>query len=326
MSGEIRQSNFVVKEIRLGTQEDKIRGIVVRSQSGFFTVDADDGAVVCRLRGRLKQGRRTGDIIAVGDWVQITLLDDGSGMIEEIEERRTMFSRMAPTARGEFQQILIANPDQAVFVFACTDPEPHLRMLDRFLIVAEKAEIPPLIVFNKVDLIGWGYARKWYGHYKKIGYSMLFTSAITGRGVEALRKRLAGKISVLAGPSGAGKSSLLNAVQPELGLFVRDVSKISRKGRHTTVVREMYPLEKGGYVADTPGLKAMALWDIEPEEVDGYFPELRDLVADCKFSNCMHTHEPGCAVKAAVEEGRVHDERYESYIRLRYGEEEDKSY
>ena len=276
------------------------------------------------MRGRLKQGRKTGDIIAVGDWVSISILDDGSGMIEEIQERRSMISRMAPTARGEYQQILIANPDQAVFVFACTDPDPRLRMLDRFLIVAEKAEIPALIVFNKVDLIGWRYARKWYGHYKNIGYQMLFTSAATGRGVNALHKRLSGKVSVLAGPSGAGKSSLLNAVQPELGLSARDVSKVTRKGRHTTVVREMFPLEAGGYVADTPGLKAMALWDIEPEEVDGYFPELRDLVADCKFSNCMHLHEPGCAVKEAVEKGHVHDERYQSYIRLRYGDEGDE--
>lgn len=272
----------------------------------------------------MKQGRKTGDIIAVGDWVSISILDDGSGMIEEIQERRSMISRMAPTARGEYQQILIANPDQAVFVFACTDPDPRLRMLDRFLIVAEKAEIPALIVFNKVDLIGWRYARKWYGHYKNIGYQMLFTSAATGRGVNALHKRLSGKVSVLAGPSGAGKSSLLNAVQPELGLSARDVSKVTRKGRHTTVVREMFPLEAGGYVADTPGLKAMALWDIEPEEVDGYFPELRDLVADCKFSNCMHLHEPGCAVKEAVEKGHVHDERYQSYIRLRYGDEGDE--
>jgi len=272
----------------------------------------------------LKQGRKTGDIIAVGDWVLISLLDDGSGMVEEIEERRSMISRMAPTPRGEYQQILIANPDQSVFVFACADPDPRLRMLDRFLIVAEKAEIPSLIVFNKVDLIGWRYARKWYGHYKKIGYQMLFTSAATGRGVQALCKRLSGKVSVLAGPSGAGKSSLLNAVQPELGLSVRDVSKTTRKGRHTTVVREMFPLDAGGYVADTPGLKAMALWDIEPEEVDGYFPELRDLVADCKFSNCMHLHEPGCAVKDAVEKGYVHDERYYSYIRLRYGDEDDE--
>ena len=258
----------------------------------------------------------------MGDWAQISLLDDGSGMIELIEERRTLLSRMAPTPRGEYQQILIANPDQAVFVFACADPEPRLRMLDRFLIVAEKAEISPLIVFNKVDLIGIWTALKWFGHYKKIGYPLLFTSATTRRGVSKLRKRLRGKISILAGPSGAGKSSLLNAIQPDLGLAVRDVSDVTGKGRHTTVVREMFPLDKGGYVADTPGLKAMAIWDIEPEEVDGYFPELRDLVAECKFSNCMHLHEPDCAVKSAVEDGRVHFERYESYIRLRYGEEE----
>jgi ribosome biogenesis GTPase len=260
----------------------------------------------------------------VGDWVNISLLEDGSGMIETIDERRGMFSRMAPTPRGEYQQILIANPDQAVFVFACAQPEPRLRMLDRFLIVAEKAEISPLIVFNKVDLIGMRKARKSFGHYKKIGYATIFTSATTGRGVSAFRKRLTGKISVLAGPSGAGKSSLLNAVQPELGLAVRDVSKATRKGRHTTVVREMYSLDQGGYVADTPGLKAMALWDIEAEEVDGYFPELRDLVSDCKFSNCMHLHEPGCAVVEAVETGKVNFERYESYIRLRYGEEGDE--
>lgn len=258
--------------------------------------------------------------------MQISLLDDGSGMIEELEERSTMFSRMAPTPRGEYQQILIANPDQAVFVFACADPEPRLRMLDRFLIVAEKAEIPPLIVFNKVDLVGIWTARKWFGHYKKIGYPILYTSASKGRGVSKLRKHLTGKVSVLAGPSGAGKSSLLNAVQPELGLAVRDVSKTTRKGKHTTVVREMFPLNGGGYVADTPGLKALALWDIEPEEVDGYFPDIRDLVADCKFSNCMHLHEPDCAVITAVEAGKLHFERYESYIRLRYGEEEDEHF
>lgn len=275
------------------------------------------------MRGRLKRGRRKGDIIAVGDRVLISLLDDGSGMIEEIEERERMFSRLAPTSRGEYQQILIANPDQAVFVFACAQPDPRLRMLDRFLIVAEKAEIPPLIVFNKVDLIGIWNACKLYGHYKNIGYEIMYTSATSGRGVAALRKQLNGKISVLAGPSGAGKSSLLNAIQPELGLAVRKVSKGTRKGRHTTVVRELYPLSQGGYVADTPGLKALALWDIEAEEVDGYFPELRDLVAECKFSNCMHLHEPGCAVIKAVEENKVNFERYESYIRIRDGEEDD---
>jgi ribosome biogenesis GTPase len=299
-----------------------LRGLVIRSQSGFYTVETEAGLVTCRLRGRLKRGRRTGDIIAVGDWVLISVLPDGSGMIEEIEARRHMFARMAPTPRGEYQQILIANPDQVVLVFACADPEPHLRMLDRFLIVAEEAGIPAIIVFNKVDLIGIWQARKWFGHYKKIGYPVLYTSVKSGRGVKELTKRLTSQISVLAGPSGVGKSSLLNIIQSGLGLAVRNVSETTGKGKHTTVVRELFALEGGGYVADTPGLKALALWDIEPEEVDAYFPELRDLVADCQFSNCTHIHEPGCAVMAAVEAGSVHFERYESYVRLRLGSEE----
>ncbi len=299
-------------------------GLVIRVQSGFFTTETDQGLVVCRLRGRLKQGRRHGDILAVGDRVQILRLDDGSGMIESIDERTTMFSRMAPTARGEYRQILIANPDQTVFVFSVIDPEPRLRMLDRFLIVAEKANISSLIVFNKVDLVGVRITRKYYGYYEKIGYPVLYTSAHSGTGVKKLHAHLKGKVSVLAGPSGVGKSSLLNAIQPELGLAVRDVSAATGKGRHTTVVREMFALKGGGYIADTPGLKALALWDIEPEEVDGYFPELRNLVHLCKFSNCMHLHEPGCAVKAAVERDEINPERYESYIRLRYDDNEER--
>jgi ribosome biogenesis GTPase len=285
-------------------------------------VETEAGFVTCRLRGRLKRGPRTGDIIAVGDWVRISMLPDGSGMIEEIEERKHMFARMAPTPRGEYQQILIANPDQVVLVFACADPEPRLRMLDRFLIVAEEAGIPATIVFNKVDLIGIRQAQKWFGHYTKIGYPVLYSSVKTGRGLRELSKHLISQISVLAGPSGVGKSSLLNAIQPGLGLAVRDVSETTGKGKHTTVVRELFALDGGGYVADTPGLKALALWDIEPEEVDAYFPELRDLVSDCQFSNCTHIHEPGCAVMAAVEDGSIHFERYESYVRLRLGGEE----
>ncbi len=279
--------------------------------------------MTCRLRGRLKRGPRTGDILAVGDRVQISVQPDGSGMIEEIEERERMFSRMAPTPRGEYQQIIIANPDQVILVFACAEPAPRLRMLDRFLIVAEQTDTPAAIVFNKVDLVGIDQARKMFGHYEDLGYPVLYTSVESGRGMAELEERLASKISALAGPSGVGKSSLLNVIQPGLGLIVRDVSESTRKGRHTTVVRELFPLDGGGYVADTPGLKALALWDIEPEEVDGYFPELRDLVADCQFSNCTHMHEPGCEVMAAVEDGRVHPERYDSYVRLRIGEEDE---
>jgi ribosome biogenesis GTPase len=298
--------------------EKLLRGIVVRSQSGFFTLDTPEGEVTARLRGRLKQGRKTGDLIAVGDWVQVSIQDKDTAMIEEIEERQSKLHRLAPTARGEYEQIIIANLDQAVLTFACIDPEPRLRMLDRFLIICEEQGVPPVIVANKTDLVAWREEYRIFGHYTELGYQVIYTSVTQRRGIRKLRQLLSGKISVLAGPSGVGKSSLLNAVQPDLGLQVRSVSEGTGKGRHTTVVREMFRLAGGGYVADTPGLKALALWDIEPEELDGYFPEIAALVADCQFSSCTHVDEPGCAVVAAVKIGKIHPERYESYLRIRF--------
>jgi ribosome biogenesis GTPase len=258
--------------------------------------------------------------VAIGDRVLVTVLEDGSGMIEEIEERKQAIIRLDPRPQGEYQQILLANADQAVFVFACAHPDPHLKMLDRFLVIAEKQEIPAVVVANKVDLVGQEKAESIFGLYAKIGYPIIYTSAKSGQGLEELRSALKGKISALAGPSGAGKSSLLNAMQPGLELEVNKISAALNRGKHTTVVRQMFPLADGGYVADTPGWKSLALWDTEPEEIDGYFPELRDRVQHCQFSDCTHSHEPGCAVLAAVEQGEVHPDRYESYLRLRAGE------
>lgn len=292
-----------------------IPGLIVKAQSGFFFVETGQGLVVCQLRGRLKQGRATGDIAALGDHVQVTVLADGSGVIEEIEERRRAIVRLDPRPRGIYQQVLLANPDQAVFVFACTHPDPKLRMLDRFLVVAEKQKVPPIIIANKTDLLP--NAEELFGMYTQLGYRVIYTSVKDGRGIEELREVLRGKISAFAGPSGVGKSSLLNALQPGLGLAVNEVSTFMNKGKHTTVARQLFPLEGGGYVADTPGWKSLALWDTEPEEMDAYFPELAPLVAQCQFSDCTHTHEPGCAVLAALEAGRIHRERYESYLRLR---------
>ncbi len=296
-------------------------GLILRAQSGFFTVETAHGSLTCRLRGRLKQGPRTGDIAAVGDRVQVTRQPDGTGTIESVEARARALVRLDPRPQGVYQQVLLANPDQAVFVFACAQPRPHLRMLDRFLVIAEKQGIPALIVANKVDLVGQAEAERLFGFYPSIGYPVIYACAKSGQGVEELRERLTGKISALAGPSGVGKSSLLNAMQPGLGLAVREVSEAVRKGRHTTTVRQLFPLAGGGYVADTPGLRSLALWDTEPEELDGYFPEIAPLVAACQFSDCTHRIEPGCAVRAAVESGQVHPQRYESYLRLRAGEE-----
>jgi ribosome biogenesis GTPase / thiamine phosphate phosphatase len=297
-----------------------MEGLIVRAQSGFFTVVTGQGRVICRLRGKLMQGRRRGDIAALGDRVEIRRLPDGSGMIESVEPRQKALTRLAPLPQGEYMQVLIANPDQLLLIFACAQPAPRMRMLDRFLVIAEKEALPAVIVANKVDLVGLERARQIFGHYQPLGYPVVYTSSKTRLGVEELQQRLTGKISAFTGPSGVGKSSLLNAIQPQLGLAVSDVSETTRKGRHTTIVRELYPLAEGGYVADTPGIKALSLWDTEPEELDGYFPELSPLVAECQFNDCTHRSEPGCAVRKAVDEGRVNVERYQSYLRLRYGD------
>jgi len=301
------------------TNEQTLQGLIIKAQSGFFTVKTEQGFIVCQLRGKLKQGRAIGDIAAIGDKVWVTVLTDGSGAIGEVEERERAIVRLDPRPQGDYQQVLLANPDQAVFVFACAHPNPKLRMLDRFLVIAEKQKIPAVIIANKIDLVE--HPEEIFHLYETIGYRILYTSTKTGAGIEELKSILRGKISAFAGPSGAGKSSLLNAMQPGLGLAVNEISKAMDKGKHTTVTRELFPLEGGGYVADTPGWKSLALWDTEPEELDGYFPELRGLVQHCQFNDCTHTHEPGCAVRRALDEGKIHRERYESYLRLRSGKD-----
>ena len=260
--------------------------------------------------------------MAVGDNVRIAIHEDGTGSIEEVLPRKSVFSRQLSGVSYGYQQIILANADLALLVFACTQPDPSLRMLDRFLVVTERAHIKAVIVVNKIDLMPIEQVDKLFGMYRSIGYDVIYASAVTGQGVDALRECIQGKLSTLAGPSGVGKSSLLNAIFPNLHLEVGALSEgVGRgKGRHTTQVRQLYPLEGGGYIADVPGLRTLALWDTQNEELDAYFREIAPLVPDCQFNDCSHSHEPGCAVRKAAECGRLDRRRYESYLRLRFGD------
>ncbi len=296
--------------------------MVVKAQSGFFTVETVDGRrTVCQIAGRLKKEKQDTDLVAAGDRVKFQINEDGSGTILEVDERERVLSRArpAPEKRNiltDQEQILLANPDQIVIVFSIRRPRPSLRKLDRYLVVAEMNEIPVVICVNKVDLVEPGEAESVFQIYADIGYPLIYTSAHRGDGVVRLGEWLKDKISVLTGSSGVGKSSLLNAVQPGLGLRVRDVSQATDKGLHTTRHVELVPLSVGGYVADTPGIRALAVFDMEATELDGYFREIAPLVPYCQFSDCTHRHEPKCAVQAAVADGRVSAARYESYLRL----------
>jgi ribosome biogenesis GTPase len=255
--------------------------------------------------------------------VTLSINEDGTGTIELVAERQSVLSRTRPGGHDvrrqleDQEQVLVANPDQVVFVFSVKRPSPSLRKLDRFLVVAEMNQLPAIICVNKIDLLGLEEAQAQFHLYEKLDYQVIYTSAKDGNGVKELQECLQGKLSVLAGSSGVGKSSLLNAIQEGLGLKVREVSQATGKGMHTTRYAELFPLAFGGYVADTPGIRGLALFDIEPGELDAYFREIAPLVADCQFSDCSHKHEPGCAVRAAVADGRIANVRYDSYLRLR---------
>jgi ribosome biogenesis GTPase len=302
------------------------RGLIIKAQSGFFQVEADDGDLVqCRLRGRLMEDAQASAIAAIGDRVTFMMNEDGTGAIEAVEPRRSAVSRAMRTSgqRGagspEREQVLIANADQALFVFAAAQPAPNPRTIDRFLVMGEKAGLDHLhIVVNKSDLDTDGSTRELMRRYETIGYPVLYTSAVTGAGLDALRELLQNKISVFTGPSGVGKTSLLNQVQPGLGRAVKQVSRYHQEGQHTTRDSELVRLTFGGYLADTPGMRTLMIWDVEPEELDAYFLEIAAQAPRCRFAaDCAHRAEPGCAVRAAVEAGQIARSRYDSYLALR---------
>jgi ribosome biogenesis GTPase len=238
-------------------------------------------------------------------------------VIAEIHDRTSTLSRRAPGPKGAWSQhVVIANVDLLVPVFAVRDPAPKARMLDRFLALSEIDEIDAVVVFNKTDLGVGDAVLGAVERYRAIGYTVVMTSAKSGEGVPELRDAMAGRVSAVVGPSGAGKSSLLNAVEPGLGLRVGEISGAHAKGRHTTRVGELHRLSGGGLVADTPGLREIGVWQVDPGLLEWAFVEFRPYVNACRFYDCTHAHEPGCAVRAALEAGDVSRERYDSYVAL----------
>lgn len=299
-------------------------GLVRSAVGGTYEVELHQGGVAeAVLRGRLKQQQRTGDAVVVGDRVDVTRQSDGGYTIEAVADRTSELARRAPGRGGHRAKVIVANVDQIVIVFAVARPDPRFRMLDRFLVLAESNDLDAVVVANKVDRCTEG-ERAAFGVYDRVGYPVIETSARTGEGVDRLRDRLCGRISVLAGPSGAGKSSLLNTIQPGLRLRTAAVSESIGKGRHTTVSARLVPLECGGYVADTPGLRELGLWEVEPADLDLCFPEFRPHLDSCRFGrSCSHTHEPDCAVSAAAETGAIPPARLESYRTLYRGDDTD---
>ncbi len=305
-------------------------GTIIRAYGKFFDVAPRDGGppLLSTVRGGLKRERRKTDLVAVGDRVMVTDLGGGEGQIERVEPRVRTLGRLARQT-DDVEQVILANPDQALFLFAPREPTPHLRMLDRFLVLAESRQIPALIGVNKIDLDdptpdGGSLAHALFDVYEA-HYPVFYLSAATGEGVPALREALAGKITAVAGPSGVGKSSLLNRLDPEGARAVGALSVATGKGRHTTsaTILRRIPGMSDTYVADTPGIRSLALHGVPPVELDAFFPEFRPYLGTCFYPDCTHLHEPGCAVQEAVAEGVIPRARYDSYAALRRGEPEE---
>lgn len=294
-------------------------GIVMKSTGSWYLVRLENGEVVeCRMKGKLRtRGIRTTNPVAVGDEVDVERKPDGA-VIGGIHERRNYIIRRATNLSRE-AHVIAANVDVAMLVVTVNHPVTSPVFVDRFLASAEAYRIPVVLVFNKMDLYGEEdreMVEAWTAVYEGVGYECLHVSAATGEGVEQVRERMRGRVTVLAGLSGVGKSSLVNRVEPGLQLKVAEISEAHDTGRHTTTFAEMFPLSGGGYIVDTPGIRAFGLVGMERGEISHYFPEIFRHAADCRYGNCTHTREPGCAVVEAVERGDISESRYFSYVSL----------
>jgi ribosome biogenesis GTPase len=294
-----------------------MRGLVIKSTGSFYQVKVEGDVFECRVKGKLRmKGLVTTNPVSVGDWVQFEMESHGRGMITEVEERKNYIIRKS-TNLSKQAHIVAANIDTAYLVVTLVAPQTSFGFIDRFLVSCEAYEIPAVLVFNKMDQYAdesLPVLEKIIAMYDNIGYPSIKTSVVSNMNLEELEISMKGRVSLLSGHSGVGKSSLLNAIYPGLNVRVGDISDSHQKGQHTTTFAEMFELPFGGYLVDTPGIKGFGLIDIEKEELAMYFPEMRERLPHCKYYNCQHVSEPGCAVKKGLEEGTIAETRYQSYL------------
>ncbi len=311
-------------------------GLVIKKYRGVYHVQTQSGVVLCELSNKMRKKLiypiaaptsishhvvavddiETVDPIAIGDMVTFLDASAGAGLITGVMPRKSQLSRMDP-GPIPLEQVIVANADQVLAVFSAARPAPKWGLLDRYLVSTEATGLPTVIVITKMDLIDGDELDDDLAVYQEIGYQVILTSASSGLGIPEVKNAIKDRISILVGKSGVGKSSLLNTIQPGLGIKINAVSSESGKGKHTTTHLELFPLEMGGGVIDTPGIREFSLWDIHSDELDYFFPEMRPYLGQCRFgTSCRHISEPGCAVIKAVQKGKITHQRYQSFLKL----------